>query len=729
MNLFRPLGLAALLVFAGMSMVNPAMALDLPKSRISYRIEAELEPVTRMLKGKEEIRWINPTDEPIQKLPMHLYLNAFSHSRTTWMRENGLGRFERDEPFDLDSEPWGFIEPSEMKQKLPDGERELRFVVIQPDDGNSFDRSLIEVPLAAPVPPGGEVVLSLSFEARLPVPIARTGGRLDYFLVAQWFPKMGVIEPKGVRHAERARAAARQFHATTEFYADFADYDVSFTVPAGWLVGATGRAQGEPQAVGADKVRVTHKQNGVHDFALVTGKSLRDRWERHTPKGGGPAVDVRYIATAGNEHQMERCKKAVEGALDVLGSRVGPYPYDVLTVITMPFWAAATSGMEYPTMITSLPSDPIWDVWLTKGSLAQENVAIHEFGHQYFYGVLASNEQEESFLDEGFNSYWENEIMRDVFGTEASAGYMLGRAVRNEDMRTLGLEAMLDEVREPMRKRPSWLYAARTYGLQSYPRSAVTFATAARLFGQEKIDKLFQDYYRRYAFQHPDADDFLAAAEESAGPDAGAFLREAFERERLVDFKVKDIKSIVWKPPVGRVMTENGPVVVTERGKDSAGEVGLEPGAREEDGRVMLEVSDPGWVRGGKSVTGTITKQWVDPIEKGQAKGGEKKYYESVIEIEGPGWDHLPVDVEMRFMDGTKIRDHWDGKAGWRRYRLIRPSRLKDVRIDPDQKISLDPKPQNNARAMEAEGDFTADWGLWLGAFSQWLAGGLSLWL
>lgn len=729
MILSRPLCALAVFISAGNLMINNANAMELPASRISYRIDAELEPATRMLRATEEIHWTNPTDEPIAKLPVHLYLNAFSHMRTTWMRETGIGRFPTEDLVELDPDPWGHIEPSGLKQKLPEGERDIRFTAIQPDDGNTLDRSLIELSLPSPVPPGGELVMTLSFEAKLPVPIARTGGRLDYFLVGQWFPKIGVIEPKGVRHAESARNAARQFHGTTEFYADFADYDVSFTVPSGWLVGATGRAEGEPVPVGADKIRVTHKQRAVHDFALVVGKSLRDRWIRHEPKGGGPAVDVRYIATAGNEHQIDRCQRAIEGALDVFGSRVGPYPYDVLTVITMPYWASRTSGMEYPTLITSLPSDPVWETYLMKNLLTQEDVAVHEFGHQYFYGVLASNEQEESFLDEGFNSYWEGEVMRDVYGAEATGGYLFGRAFRYEDTRLLGLESAMDELREPMRKRPSWLYAHRTYSAQSYPRSAVTFATAARLFGQDKIDQLFKDYYREYAFRHPDADDFLAVAAKSAGPQVEGFLREAFERERLPDYKVDNIKSIVWKPPLGRVPGETGPVLVTEKNQSAVGEVGLEPEAREEDGRVMMEVSDPGWVRGGTSVMGTITKQLVVPIEKGEPPKGEKNYFESSVEIEGPGWDHLPLDIEMRFADGTRVRDTWDGKAAWRRYRFVRPSRLREVRIDPERVIVLDPKPQNNSRSIEPEKQFTADWGLWLGAFSQWIAGGLSLWL
>src|SRR5262249_41881598 len=158
-------------------------------------------------------------------------------------------------------------------------------------------------------------------------------------------------EPVGVRHALKTRNAARQFHGPTEFYADFADYDVTIAVPSGWLLGATGRAQGEPAPDGAGRVKVQYKQRAVHDFAIVAGRSLVDQVARHTPEGGGPPVDVRYIVPAGSEHQIPRWRRAVEGALDVYGTRVGPYPYETLTVVMMPWWAARTAGMEYPTLI------------------------------------------------------------------------------------------------------------------------------------------------------------------------------------------------------------------------------------------------------------------------------------------------------------------------------------------------------------------------------------------
>ncbi|NUQ72169.1 MAG: M1 family metallopeptidase [Polyangiaceae bacterium] len=729
MNAARRLA-SSLVIVAASALASEASALELPKTSISYRIDAGLDPATRMLRGSEEIRWTNTTDEPVAELPVHLYLNGFSHTRTTWVREVGIQRFQSDDFLrDVDADPWGYNDLLRVRARGPDGERDAAFKPIQPDDGNPWDRSLFSVALPAPVAPGSEIVLTIEFEARLPVPIARTGGRDNFFLISQWFPKIGVIEPKGVRHAPKARNAARQFHGTTEFYADFADFDVTFSAPEGWLLGATGRAEGEPVPDGEGRVKVRHTQRAVHDFALVLGKNLKDQWARHTPKGGGPPVDVRYVVTAGNEHQVAACRTAIEGALDVMGSRIGPYPYDVLTVIMMPFWASRTSGMEYPTLITSVPSDPLMDRFPVKGLLFQESTAIHEFGHQYFYGVIASNEQEESFLDEGFNTYWEGEVMRAVYGADASGGMFFGRAYRNEDSRSFSLAVSADDIREPMRKRPSWLYSPGTYGAQSYPRSAVTFRTAAALYGQDRVDKVFAEYFRRFAFKHPDTEDFLGVAAEAGGPEVGAFFREAFDREEIPDYKVADVKVTKWQPPLGRVITAEGPVVVTRENRATVGEVGLDPEAREEDGRVLMEITDAGWVRGDRLEMGSIKRSLVTPEKPATSKVAGGGYFESVVRIEGPGWDNLPVDVELRFEDRTVIRDRWDGKSRWRKYWFLRGSPLKEVRIDPGGRIAVDVTPQNNSRALEANSSFAADMGLWLGAFSQWLAGGVSLWL
>lgn len=713
---------------AAAALSRQASALDLPETSISYRIDASLDPPSRGLRGTEEIRWKNLTDEPISKLPLHLYLNAFSNRQTTWMREVPPGRLQFGDLLEREPDPWGYTETTSVKQKTAGGERDLSVRPVQPDDGNPLDRSLAEVTLAEPVAPDGEVVLQIAFEARLPVPIARTGGTRDYFLIAQWYPKIGVVEPLGVRHAAKAHSAARQFHGPTEFYADFADYDVTFTTPEGWLVGATGRAEGDGGSDGAGHARAHYKQRAVHDFALVAGQHLVEQHAPYTPKSGGPTVDIKFIVAAGTEHQMPRWRRAIEGALDGYG-RVGPYPYGTLTVVLMPWWAARTAGMEYPTFITGAPADPLWDGFVGD-TFEGEAVIVHEFGHQYFYGLLASNEQEEAFLDEGFNSYWEERAMRATFGEDASLGHLFGRRIRSLDMQLLNLSSAADDIREPMRKRPSWLMMPGTTGAQFYPRSTSTFNTAAGLFGQDRVDKVFAEYFRRFAFKHPDADDFLQVAADAGGPDFAAFCKEAFERERIPDYAVTDVTAERWQPPLGRVVTDKGPVVITPENRASQGEAGLPEEAREADGRVLAEIADPGWTRGGQSVTGTITRALLTP-ERGAASPGTspKGYHESFVRITGPAWDTLPVTVEMRFADGAIVRDRWDGKAAYRTYRFVRPAPIVEARVDPEGKIAVDVKPDNNGLSVHAKSAFVADWGTWLGAASSFLEGAFSSWL
>ena len=104
---------------------------------------------------------------------------------------------------------------------------------IAPDDGNRDDRTVLSVPLPTAVPPGGTVAVEIRWTAHVPRTFARTGAVGNFFFIAQWFPKLGVLEEDGWN--------THQFHATTEFFSDYGIYDVRITVPRGWPVGATGR--------------------------------------------------------------------------------------------------------------------------------------------------------------------------------------------------------------------------------------------------------------------------------------------------------------------------------------------------------------------------------------------------------------------------------------------------------------------------------------------------------
>src|SRR5207342_2722865 len=134
-----------------------------------------------------------------------------------------------------------------------------------PDDGNPEDRTVLRVPLPHPVPGGGSIALDIAWHAQLPKVFARTGFAGDFYLIGQWFPKLAVYEPAGVRGRSSGGWNCHQFHANSEFYADFGRFDVRMTVPSTMVVGATGeRLSADHHPNGTTTYR--YMQDAVHDF-------------------------------------------------------------------------------------------------------------------------------------------------------------------------------------------------------------------------------------------------------------------------------------------------------------------------------------------------------------------------------------------------------------------------------------------------------------------------------
>ena len=133
-----------------------------------------------------------------------------------------------------------------------------------------------------------------SGRAKIPRPFARTGYIDDYYFIAQWFPKLGVLEDAGWN--------THQFHAATEFYADYGVYDVRITVPRGFVVGASGREQRAPTT----PTDTTYRYRGedVHDFAWTASPRFLDvRTFTHPTL---PAVEMRLLLQPEHRGQADR---------------------------------------------------------------------------------------------------------------------------------------------------------------------------------------------------------------------------------------------------------------------------------------------------------------------------------------------------------------------------------------------------------------------------------------
>ncbi len=632
----------------------------------SYRIDVDLQPEHRLLTATQRILWRNTTDHPATELQFHLYLNAFRNDQSTFMKESG-GRHRGNE---IDGKKgWGFIDLHHLAGRLltedetgpfwsesqwpamGDEEWVLNHEFIQPDDDNKDDKTTIRVPLPEPVPPGGSILLEGSFEACLPSPpFARTGAKEDYFFVGQWFPKIAVLEADGQWNCH-------QFHLNSEFFADYGTYDVYMTVPSDYVVGSTGLEQSVSDTEDGRKIHHYHAED-VHDFAWTTSPEFVEF------SGQAQDVAIRVLMQKDHVGQGERHLRAAKHAVEYFQNWYGDYPFPNLTVIDPRRGAAGSGGMEYPTLITAGTH-----YGLPEGIRAVELVIIHEFGHNFWYHLLASNEFEETWLDEGINSYTEAKIMNDIYGEHASVidipGLKIGNMVFHRSRYVSG--SNLDPT-----VRDAWTYYnGSSYGINSYSKPAIILSTLEHYLGEDKMSRLMKTYVKRHSFTHPTSDDFVAIASEIAGEDMGWFFDQALYTNKVIDYSVSFIKSVEIKEASGFdfSMTRD----------DLLNDVELD----EEE-----EAAD------------------------------EDKNYRSEVRVRRLGDFVFPVEIEVVFDDGEVVRESWDGQDIWKKFFYERQAKVTSATVDPDAKIPMDINLVNNSKTEKiARAPVTRMTASWLDKF------------
>ena len=506
----------------------------------NYQIDVTLDPTTKKITGRETLTWKNPSNDVIRELQFHLYLNAFRNDKSTFMRESG-GQL-RGETIDKNAKvnPYGSIDIVSMKVR--DGEA-LAYQFIQPDDQNADDHTVVRVPLSKPVGPGETIVLDINFRAKLPKIFARTGFSNDFFLIGQWFPKIGVYEPTGTRYSKSGQWNCHQFHAHSEFYADYGVYDVNITTPKDFWVSATGLYQSEKLHSNNTKTILYHAEDVV-DFAWTASprfKVVNDKWKR--PSGGFVSIELAMQP----EHldQAQRHIDAAKAALAYFDKHLGQYPFPNLTIVDPPFDAQGSFGMEYPTFITA---GTAW--FVPDGARFPELVTVHEFGHQYFMQLLATNEFEEAWMDEGFNQYYEGRIMDATYGPRSSQidlfGFGMGDLESSRDQ-----YVHQDNPAIGSSFGNTWQLPEGQYSVLTYSKTATWMRTLEGLVGRPVMDEIMQTYFIRWKFKHPDGQNFIDIVNEiipkrfgsKYGPDMNWFFDQVLYGENVVDYELISLKN------------------------------------------------------------------------------------------------------------------------------------------------------------------------------------------
>ena len=525
-----PVSLVCMVAFAHSS----AGQTDAPRSprNANYTISARLDARAHTITAQERITWRNITNAPTSELQFHVYWNAWADTKSTWRREKARSQ-------ELDRSPADFsridISSIQLLGATPQTLSNRRFIA--PDDGNGDDRTVMTVALPAPAQPGQTLEVSVDWTAKVPRTFDRTGVIGTYFFIAQWFPKLGVLEDTGWN--------THQFHSGTEFYSDYGVYDVSLAVPSGWVVGATGSEQSRTNN---NDGTTTHRfvQEDVHDFAWTTSPDFIERTARFE-ETGLPPVQMRLLMQPEHLGQAERHFAATRSALRRYGSWFGPYPYGHLTIVD-PAFQSDTGGMEYPTLITAGTQ---WLVARQVTLQTPEEVVVHEAGHQFWYGISGNNEFEHAWMDEGINTYAAARALASDYPEMYLDRYYFGGFVPwvFKDVR-LSRDTDLNRI-WPYRAGPtddtmgsaSYRQRPETIGVLAYDKPAVWLNTLERWLGWTAVQGALHAAFSEAAFRHPAPDVVLHAVQRSAGHDLTRFYDQTYRGSAVFDYSIEKLAS------------------------------------------------------------------------------------------------------------------------------------------------------------------------------------------
>jgi hypothetical protein len=649
--------LAALLALPAFAQTGSAAGLAIPATTsainsvtplsqrvVAYDMDARYDAKAHSLDASETLTYHNLTGQALDTFPFHLYLNAFQPT-STWMRE-GKREGTRGQDFEKwDNKSYG-AEVIKSFEVVGQGDFTPQLQYIHPDDDNKDDRSVVQVRLPKPIPPDGYVQFKIKFHDQFPETLERTGWNRDFVLGGQWFPKVGVWW--------HGAWNCHQFHAYTEFFADFGVYDVKLTVPQNEVVGGGGIEVSSVNNSDGTKT-VTYHGEDIHDFAWTA--SPHYLIYNDTFQGSMGPVKLRIMMQPAHWSQLGRQVRALKESMDRYDRWYGPYPYKTLTLVD-PDPGSQAFGMEYPTFITG---GTTW--WEPEGLHAASTEAIeHEFGHQYWYGMVATNEFEDAWMDEGINQYTQIKVMDSMFGASASALDQWGITAGERDEARLIYVGIADL--DPMAKN-GWQYANNnSYGAITYGKTATILLTLESVIGEDTMRQAMRVYFTRYRFTHPTKEDFLKTIEEVSGKDLRWYFNQAVYGTQVLDFEVLKIDST----PVD-------------------------------------------WYK-----------------ENLKEKKGETEYISNVW-VRRKGEFVIPIDVEIKFDNGDKVREHWDAQDRWVRYAYQKKAKVESVEIDPDHKIQFDRNNFNNSRTLEVNGAPARKLTNYWTCISQFFAQFLAWWL
>ena len=486
---------------------------------LKYDMEATLNDKDNTVTAKESITYKNNSPETLTYIWFHLWPNGYKNDSTALFKQirNDSSRKEK-----LEKITYGSIEGLDFKVN---GKKAQTAPHPNPE---YID--IIKVVLPEPLKPGATATIATDFKVKLPSYFSRSGFADGEYMICQWYPKPAVFDKKGWHEFP--------YLDMGEFYSEYADYNVRLTVPADYVVGATGVMQNKEEL---EYYKSTGKKNAerrtgqtpykplkpgaktlhyiaqdVPDFAWFAEKGLIIEYD--TIQLANKTVDAFTYYHNNPNTLWNNSIDYVKDAVHHYSNWIGTYEYPTVQAFEGPK-NNASGGMEYP-MITLITSPDA-----KKESL--DGVIAHEVGHNWFMSMLGSNERMHTWQDEGMNSYFQFRYEAEKYRANSIMGEI------PDDVRKLPEDQFQDRVygamtqipmNTPMETPSADFKTSEDYALSSYLKPALWMYLLERQFGQAKVDKAFQDYFSTWKNKHPQPEDMKASFEKSLGTSMDQFF-------------------------------------------------------------------------------------------------------------------------------------------------------------------------------------------------------------
>ncbi len=501
-----------------LSFISVTAAAQAPywQQQVNYMISVSLNDNEHTLDGYETMEYINNSPDTLYFIWIHLWMNAYKNDRAAFTKqqlENGSTKF-----YFSNEEDKGYV-------------NRLAFKVngsIAAKEDHPQHQDIIKLLLPAPLPPKQSCKIETPFHVKLPYNFSRGGHIGQSYQITQWYPKAAVYDRKGWHEMP--------YLDQGEFYSDFGNYEVKIVLPENYMVAATGELKKDSTHALVDGIGLApapavkkdtkpflvnrketavekvisskafktllYQQNNVIDFAWFADKRfVIERDTMALPSGRVINVAAYTLPSKEKATAWKDAVKFIKKSVLLRSNLIGEYPYNSVSVVQGEMKYAG--GMEYPTVTILSGLDDEKEV---------ESVIDHEVGHNWFYAILATNERQHPWMDEGMNSYYENfryipELSAPVVKKKGEPDFFEKRIPG--DISEILLRWAASEKKDQPVETPSEKFSMLNYQTSAYYKASKWMQWLETAFGREKFDSCMREYYRQWKFKHPYPEDFI----------------------------------------------------------------------------------------------------------------------------------------------------------------------------------------------------------------------------